>query len=153
MLEDFNLFDPPVTVHAEPLPVLQAIPLHMKQLFQNLMSNAIKFRKKDQELLIHISSRILSPEEALEHNLAPGCTYCELLFSDNGIGFDPSFSEQIFVIFKRLQAKQSSEGTGIGLALCRKIVLNHKGEIYAESNGKDGATFHILLPLQQLATA
>jgi two-component system CheB/CheR fusion protein len=153
VLEDFNLADLPVMIHAEPLPVLEAIPLHMKQLLQNLVSNAIKFRKKNQELVIHISSRILSPEEVLKHNLAPGGTYCELLFRDNGIGFDPSFSEQIFVIFKRLKAKQSSKGTGIGLALCRKIVLNHQGEIYAESNGKDGASFYILLPLQQPAMA
>jgi two-component system CheB/CheR fusion protein len=152
VLEDFNLAETPLTIHAKQLPVIEAIPLHMKQLFLNLVSNAIKFRRKDHELVIELSSGPAPKETIKKYRLPAGHAYCELLFRDNGMGFDPSFAEQIFVIFKRLNSKQNAKGTGIGLALCRKIARNHHGEIFAESNGRDGATFHIVLPLKQPVT-
>ncbi|MEO6037472.1 MAG: ATP-binding protein, partial [Saprospiraceae bacterium] len=73
--------------------------------------------------------------------------YCELVFRDNGIGFDAEYAEQIFTIFKRLHDKQSYTGTGIGLALCRRIAVNHGGEIFAESVENEGAAFHVILPV------
>ena len=76
-------------------------------------------------------------------------SYCEIIFSDNGIGIDEIFMEQIFLIFHRLNASERFEGTGIGLALCKKIVLNHKGEIYVNSKEGIGTEFHVLLPLTQ----
>jgi light-regulated signal transduction histidine kinase (bacteriophytochrome) len=81
--------------------------------------------------------------------LNPGLSYCEIDFKDNGIGFDQKFSDQIFLIFHRLNSREQFLGTGIGLALCKKIVINHHGEINGFSNENEGALFQIILPLTQ----
>ena len=87
------------------------------------------------------------PEEIKKPlNLEKSDEYIEITFSDNGIGFNGEFADQIFVIFQRLNDQKVFPGTGIGLALCRKIVNNHGGEIYAESKPNEGATFHIIVP-------
>ena len=75
--------------------------------------------------------------------------HVEIIVSDNGIGFEQHFAEQIFVIFQRLHAKNQYEGTGIGLALCKKIIDNHQGEIFAISNEGKGSSFHVILPIQR----
>jgi light-regulated signal transduction histidine kinase (bacteriophytochrome) len=80
-------------------------------------------------------------------NLIQNTVYCEISIQDNGIGFDQQYSNQIFLIFHRLHGQKEFSGTGIGLALCKKIVANHSGEIFAESNETEGALFRILLPL------
>lgn len=129
------------------LPVIKAVPLQMTQLFFNLLGNAIKFSRTDVAPVIHISCRMLTAVEAQTHPaLNSGLSYYEIIFSDNGIGIEEEFREQIFLIFQRLNAKDRFEGTGIGLALCRKIVLNHKGEIYVRSKEGIGTAFHVLLP-------
>jgi two-component system, chemotaxis family, CheB/CheR fusion protein len=73
-------------------------------------------------------------------------SYCEIVFTDNGIGINSRFSDQIFLIFQRLNSRHHFEGTGIGLALCKRIVVNHQGEIYVESEERVGSRFHVILP-------
>jgi PAS domain S-box-containing protein len=132
------------------LPVVEAIPLQMHQLFYNLINNALKFSKENQPAVIRITSRHLSQEEVKKHpQLLPELSFCEITLSDNGIGFNPEFSEQIFGLFKRLGTRKTFSGSGIGLALCRKVVNNHNGVIYAEGRLQQGATFHIILPIHQ----
>jgi signal transduction histidine kinase len=123
----------------------------MEQLFHNLISNALKFSKDDTPPEITITVKEIFPAEIKRRvNLAKSDGYIEISFSDNGIGFNNEFAEQIFVIFQRLNDQKVFPGTGIGLALCRKIVNNHGGEIYAESKPNEGATFHIILPKKSL---
>lgn len=138
------------TVHVDRLPIVRGISLQLNQLFTNLMSNALKFAATDRPPLIHVHARTLSEAEIKTHaEIDPGRTYVQLEFADNGIGFSEEYAEQIFVIFQRLNDRQSYPGTGIGLALCKKIVLNHKGEIYAHSTLGQGSTFYIILPITQ----
>lgn len=129
------------------LPVIKAVALQMNQLFYNLLGNAIKFSRPDVPPVIHISSRMLPASEVHMHpTLNSMSSYYEIIFSDNGIGIDEAFIEEIFQIFQRLNARERFEGTGIGLALCKKIVLNHNGEIYVRSKEGIGTAFHVLLP-------
>lgn len=131
-----------------PLPRVQATALQMNQLFYNLIGNALKFSASGRQPVIGISARELSPAEVSGfERLDAGTAYAEIVVRDNGIGFDARFAEQIFVIFQRLHGKDEYEGTGIGLALCRKIVENHNGLIYADSKPDAGAAFHVILPL------
>jgi light-regulated signal transduction histidine kinase (bacteriophytochrome) len=120
-------------IHYIDLPVITAIPLQMTQLFSNLVSNALKYAKANVSPNIVVSSHS-------ERN------HWHIQVTDNGIGFDSKHAEQIFSIFQRLHRKSEYSGTGIGLALCKKIVQNHHGEIYATSESGLGSTFHILLP-------
>lgn len=132
------------------LPVIKAAPLQMNQLFYNLLGNAIKFSRRDVAPVIHISCRKLTAGDVQAHPvLNNASSNWEIIFSDNGIGINEIFMEQIFLIFHRLNASERFEGTGIGLALCKKIVLNHKGEIYVNSKEGIGTEFHVLLPLSQ----
>jgi signal transduction histidine kinase len=119
----------------------------MNQLFYNLLGNALKFSRGNLSPVITIRSSPLTPAEKEERRLNRNWEYTDISISDNGIGFDQKFAEQIFVIFQRLHMKEEFEGTGIGLALCKKIADNHNGLIYAEGAEGEGATFHIILPV------
>ena len=155
MLVDLDLLiiEKNALIKFDRLPVVEAIPLQMHQLFYNLINNALKFSRTDMQPVIEITSRsIEGKEELAAHNLDLSLPYCEIILKDNGIGFSPEFSEQIFGLFKRLGPKSKFSGSGIGLALCRKVVQNHNGLIFAEAHPNDGATFHIILPLRQPAT-
>jgi len=137
-------------VETTKLPAMEVIPLQIEQLFHNLVSNALKFVKQGEPPVINISCRVLPKSDlAIYPQLKKADTYYEIVFKDNGIGFDPEFQDQIFVIFQRLNDRQRFPGTGIGLALCRKIVDNHEGLIYAKSEENEGAEFHIILPAEQ----
>lgn len=126
---------------------VSGIPLHMNQLFQNLLSNALKFSRKDVPPVIEITSRLLENQEIDSHpQLQNGRSYYEIKVKDNGIGFAPTYARKIFVIFQRLHGRGEYEGSGIGLALCQKIVIAHHGVIYAESEEGQGATFTVILP-------
>ncbi len=127
------------------LPVIEADALQMRQLFQNLISNALKFNRAATRPWVSISGRILDSQE----DSLPGVPTCEIVVQDNGIGFDPQFAEQIFVVFQRLHSRSEYEGTGIGLALCRKITDRHGGTIVAKSGEGKGATFIVTLPVRQ----
>ncbi|GAA4755889.1 ATP-binding protein [Flavisolibacter ginsenosidimutans] len=139
-----------VVIRAAELPVVEAIPLQMNQLFGNLLSNAIKFSATDQTPEIRIEAAALSPAEKEQHlSLFPDKDFIKISFNDNGIGFDPVYSEKIFEIFQRLHNRAAYEGTGIGLALCARIVANHHGVIFAKGEKEKGASFYVILPLKQ----
>ncbi len=152
VLRDFDLLieQKQAVIHVQygPLPALNAVPLQMNQLFYNLIGNALKFTRPDLPPAIDISWRPLPPAELNGHpQLDSRLSYVEIVFADNGVGIDPRFVERIFLIFQRLNNKQHFEGTGIGLALCKRIVSNHQGEIYVRPNEGGGSRFHVLLPL------
>jgi light-regulated signal transduction histidine kinase (bacteriophytochrome) len=120
------------------LPIIEADPTQMRQLFQNLIGNALKFHQKDQQPRVKIFQDI--PIEQ-EH-------WCIIIVEDNGIGFDEKYASQIFNPFQRLHSRKNYEGTGIGLAICRKIVDRHGGKITVSSIPGKGSKFKILLPLK-----
>ncbi|MGA0558049.1 PAS domain-containing sensor histidine kinase [Larkinella sp. VNQ87] len=137
-------------IQAETLPTIDGVPLQLGQLFYNLISNSLKFTEK--RPMIRISARILTPGDLAGFaGLKPTQTYVELRFEDNGIGFEPHFAQQIFVIFQRLNTSKRYGGTGIGLALCKKIVDNHQGQILAQSEPGQGAVFLVQLPCSRQA--
>ena len=127
------------------LPHVTGIAILLQQLFYNLINNGLKFSKEGVPPVISISANTFRQHEQSKGGLKPG-NYVHLTFKDNGIGFNPEYNEQMFGIFFRLNSKDLYEGTGLGLALCRKIVMRHKGQINAESKEGQGATFHVLLP-------
>lgn len=127
------------------MPVVDAEPLQMNQLFYNLVSNALKFSKPDIPPVIRIASA-LEQDGSSKQGGAEAQWYHHITVSDNGIGFEKDYAEQIFEIFRRLHSTQTYSGSGIGLAVCKKIVLNHNGKIYADSDGESGTTIHVLLP-------
>jgi PAS domain S-box-containing protein len=159
-LKDFDLLilEKGASVKVENLPVVEAIPAQINQLFYNLVGNALKFAKIGIPPSLSISSRILPSEEAendfnFGFNLNKQLSYSEISFKDNGIGFEQEFAEQIFSIFERLNNQEQYSGTGIGLALCQKIVQYHHGGIRAEGKENGGAIFYVLLPLKQSTNA
>ncbi len=132
------------------LHTLDAIPLQINQLFYNLVSNALKFSEENVSPIISITSRRYSQKEVQEHpSLSPELSYYELIVRDNGIGFGPKYQEQIFTIFQRLNPTSQYLGTGVGLALCKKIAQTHHGDIFARSKEGEGAAFHVILPQKQ----
>lgn len=140
-----------VTINASGLPMIHAIPGQLHQLFQNLVTNAIKFTQSKAPL-INITQKKITKEEAEYWKIDPK-KYVQIDVEDNGIGFDPQYKEKIFGIFQRLTGNEY-EGTGIGLAICKKIVDNHNGFIKAESELGKGTCFSIVLPrlpLQEMA--
>lgn len=130
----------------ENLPSLEADPTQMRQLFQNLISNALKFKKSDLNPLVTVTAKIFDNSPLGR----PGPA-CQITIQDNGIGFDEKYLDRIFTIFQRLHGRHEYEGTGIGLAVCRKIVDRHGGFITAASIPNQGATFIVTLPLKQNA--
>ena len=132
------------------MPVIEAIPIQMSQMFNNLLSNSLKFIPKDKHPFIRVTWKKLNAAELLAEGLAGGNEYVQIDFSDNGIGFSIEHAEQIFNIFQRLHGRSDYEGTGIGLAICQKIAENHHGKIEANSAKGQGATFRILLPRLQI---
>lgn len=136
-------------LQTEELPVIEAIPSQLKQLFDNLLNNSIKFRKTGIPPVITISCRRLSARQKEQHHLDAGNTWFRIDFADNGIGFEPEYNERIFQIFQRLHGKSEFPGSGIGLAICKKITDQHKGLIYATGKPDKGATFTIILPEHQ----
>ncbi|MDX5419959.1 MAG: PAS domain-containing sensor histidine kinase, partial [Hymenobacteraceae bacterium] len=128
-----------------PLPEIEAEPTQMRQLFQNLLSNAIKFRKENESPIINIYAKNLQRQAHL--TATPGDEVTEIYVEDNGIGFDEKYLDRIFNIFQRLEG-QKYEGSGIGLAVCRKIAIRHGGDITAQSQPGIGTRFIITLALK-----
>ncbi|HWJ91538.1 MAG TPA: ATP-binding protein [Flavisolibacter sp.] len=150
VLQDMDLMisQKKAIVKQEELPVIEAIPLQMTQLFYNLLNNSLKFVSEERMPLIQVKCRKIGEGEKLP-SLQKGLDYYEIIFSDNGIGFSEEYSEQIFGLFKRLNDKQFYPGSGIGLALVKKVVDNHHGDIIAKGMENDGAQFYIYLPKRQ----
>jgi len=132
------------------MPTIDADPVQMRQLFQNLLSNALKFHKPGQAPEVTVSARLLPAQEHQIAGAGPGDDICQIVVADNGIGFEEQFVEQVFALFQRLHSRQEYEGTGIGLAVCRKIAHRHGGSIVAKSEKGQGATFIVRLPVKQI---
>jgi PAS domain S-box-containing protein len=138
-------------IHNGTLPVVEAIPLQMTQLFHNLISNALKFTKEGIAPVISITSNELTTEEVDQYpQLNKGIKHYCIVFADNGIGFNQQYVDQIFGMFKRLNDKDIFPGSGIGLALCRKVIIIHNGIIVAKGSEGGGASFSVILPEKQL---
>ena len=137
-----------VVLNADLLPKIKGNTSQIQQLFANIISNSIKFSSA--KPVINITSRILRKNEVLSRykNIHEAHSYVELKFKDNGIGFDQKYAQQVFEIFQRLQNRSAYSGTGIGLAICKKIVENHHGLINVESAPEIGTTFTVLLPTE-----
>ena len=124
-------------IEVGPLPVIDADPLQMRRLLQNLIGNALKYRREDASPMVQLSSH------------RPGARQVTITVRDNGIGFNDQYAEKIFKMFERLHGRMEYEGSGIGLAICRKIVERHGGSISATSAAGQGATFNVTLPITQ----
>ncbi len=122
------------------------IPFQFTQLMVNLITNSLKFSKADLPAHIEIKSEVTSGKELGNDKLAADQLYCHISFKDNGIGFDPEFSDKIFGVFQKLHTRDKYEGTGIGLAIVKKIVENHNGIVSAKGEPMKGAQFNIFLP-------
>jgi light-regulated signal transduction histidine kinase (bacteriophytochrome) len=139
------------SISIEKLPVISAIPQQMTQLFGNLIGNSLKFSRKDVKPKIEITAtEIMIGENNADLKLTPG-SYWKIQVKDNGIGFKKEYSDQIFSIFQRLHNKSEYEGTGIGLAMCKKIALNHNGNISSGESSEEGAVFKYIYQLINLA--
>jgi len=146
---DTNVQEKKAQVNLGSLPSIEANPGLIRPLFSNLLGNALKYCRKDVSPVINIRSEInmLANGNGLKKN-QPN-RFCKIYIEDNGIGFEQEYAEQIFDMFKRLHVSNEFEGTGIGLALCKKIVEKHHGFISARSNVNQGSTFIVSLPMVQ----
>jgi signal transduction histidine kinase len=127
-------------VELDELPTVDADPLQMRQLMQNLIGNALKYHRPEVPPVVKVSST---------HLPDPSRELCQILVEDNGIGFDEVYSDRIFTIFQRLHGRTEYEGTGVGLAVCRKIAERHGGSITARSRPGEGSSFMVTLPVRQ----
>src|SRR5579862_690775 len=134
-------------VEVGPLPVIDAEPLQMRQLLQNLIGNALKFRRPEVTPVVKVAAQIITGPVPEEGAAGVAQKLCQLTVSDNGIGFEEKYLDRIFNVFQRLHTRNEYEGTGMGLAIARKIVLYHHGEITAKSKPGEGATFIATFPL------
>ena len=125
---------------------IKIIPFQFRQLVHNLLSNSLKYSNLKIAPHIIMKSHIAKGIKHINTKLSPEINYCHITISDNGIGFEKEYSDKIFEVFKRLHSREEYAGTGIGLAIVKKIVENHKGFISAESELGKGATFNIYLP-------
>ncbi|WP_337044442.1 sensor histidine kinase [Emticicia sp. 17c] len=131
----------------EQLPIVHGFSFQLKQLFYNLISNSIKFAKPDTAPLIEITSEeMLGKDIYFIEGIREESTFYHLCFQDNGIGFESNYAERIFVIFQRLHSRKDYDGTGIGLAICKRVMGNHNGFIFAEGQLDKGARFHLFFP-------
>ena len=130
------------------LPSMDVVPGQMRQVFQNIISNALKFTRADVAPQISITAEKVG-QCSLQATKSNRGNFVRITIADNGIGFDEQYAQKIFTIFQRLHSRESYEGTGIGLAITKKIIEKHNGLIYAESKNGNGATFIIILPQVQ----
>jgi len=150
LLQDFEdvVSKKRAVVDIGPIPELDVIPTRIRQVFQNLISNALKFAKENVSPVITIRAERIDTKD-IDGCPAPDGPYCRIVVQDNGIGFDEKFLDRIFVIFQRLHNRTNYEGTGIGLAIARKNIEKHHGLISARSREDEGARFILVLPVRQ----
>jgi PAS domain S-box-containing protein len=130
------------------LPTIKLIPFQFQQLLENIISNAIKYNKPGVGPQITITSDMVSGKNYLSQGANSEKLYTKISIADNGIGFEPQYAERIFELFQRLHGKDEYPGTGIGLAICKKIAINHNGFITAEGKEGSGSTFNIFVPIE-----
>jgi signal transduction histidine kinase len=133
-------------VHIEELPTIAADPLQMRQLLQNLIGNALKFQRPNVPPVVRVAARV-APGAGAKNGKSSATALCELTVEDNGVGFDVADAERIFELFHRLHGRDEYEGTGMGLAICKKIAERHGGSITATSIPGQGSRFLVKLPL------
>ena len=156
ILEDvqFNLKeeieDSHTKIIAGKLPVVTGLPFQLKQLFENLIINSIKYKRTDLSPVITINSKFVSKEDFIPGQYKESSFYFKIVYSDNGTGFKQVYAEKIFELFKRVHSK-NNVGTGIGLTICKKIIQNHNGFITAKSELNQGASFEVYLPYEELS--
>lgn len=145
---EFSIEQTRASIYLEPLPTLRGDEMQLGQLFQNLISNALKFTRPGEAPVITIQTRLVSRREVPEKLklISKASRYHCISVKDQGVGFDSQYADRIFVVFERLHSKQEFSGTGIGLAICQRVVENHGGAIVAESQPSQGAVFHVYLP-------
>lgn len=153
LLDDFEMriHEKSAAIRIERLPVVEANRGQMRQMFQNIISNALKFVKDGAVPAIHITAKQLAEKSFAAGEQSDGA-FCFISIKDNGIGFDERYAAHIFALFERLHGKDQYEGTGIGLAITKKIVEKHNGLINAKSSVGNGAEFMIILPQKQKRT-
>jgi light-regulated signal transduction histidine kinase (bacteriophytochrome) len=135
-------------VEVRALPTIEADPLQIRQLLQNLLSNALKFHRHGEAPVVKLGSQLLDQNNQPVENAAIA-EFCQIIVEDNGIGFDEKYLDRIFNVFQRLHSRSEYEGTGMGLAICRKIAQRHYGSITARSTLGQGATFIVTMPVKQ----
>lgn len=135
------------TIKTTELPTIDSIPSQLRQVFQNLIGNALKFSGNTDHPVIEITSELIT-EKSFDSPASPEGKFCRIMVKDNGIGFDEIYLDRIFIIFQSLNDRQKYEGTGIGLAIAKKIIEKHNGLITAKSQEGEGASFIIILPLK-----
>lgn len=142
-----NIEDKKALINLAELPTINGIHFQMQQLFSNLLSNSLKYSKDNTAPIIDIDyTEIVAKTEPILKDKSIK-KYYKINFSDNGIGFEQEYAEKIFLLFNRLHGKTEYQGTGVGLAICKKIVENHKGYIFANSKPDEGTTFSIYIPV------
>ena len=134
-------------IESAALPELNIIPFQIQQLFVNIIGNSIKYRKTNVTPIIKITCKKISAKDEPVIKLASSEKYYKFTISDNGLGFDQQYAENIFILFQRLHNASEYPGTGIGLSICKKIIENHNGYIYANSQAGEGAVFTFFLPV------
>ncbi|MBN1930490.1 MAG: PAS domain S-box protein [Desulfobacterales bacterium] len=135
-------------IEFDELPTITGDATQMRQLLQNLIGNALKFRRKDVTPVVKIQAQIFKSVKKKTSENSSTSNVCQITIADNGIGFDEKYADRIFGVFQRLHARDVYEGTGIGLAICRKIVERHHGDIAAKSIPGKGSTFIVTLPIK-----
>ena len=133
-------------ITSETIPALTVIPFQLQQLFINLIGNSLKYSKKEVSPNIKISYKKVDASDIKKIKNTKFNFYHKITFEDNGIGFDEEYAEKIFVLFSRLHNKNEYSGTGIGLSICKKIVENHQGYIFATGKPNIGSIFEVYLP-------
>ena len=146
---ELAILEKKANIEVDNLPVIDAVPGQMRQIFQNILTNALKFSKEGVAPHVQIrcvtidSAKLEGAKETKDGN------YCRISIKDNGIGFDPQYAAKVFTIFQRLHPREKFEGTGIGLAIAKKIIEKHNGIIGAYSKEGEGAEFVMVLPIRQ----
>ncbi|NKQ35736.1 MAG: hypothetical protein HF973_08995 [Chloroflexi bacterium] len=136
-------------VEVNPLPMIMADPSQMRQLMLNLLGNALKFHRPGSPPRVQISSHYVQDYDEVADGRLVSRQMVQIVVQDNGIGFEEKYQERIFNLYERLHSRREYEGTGMGLAICRKIALRHNGRIQAKSQPGQGATFTVTLPVEQ----
>ncbi|MBD0724582.1 hypothetical protein B6A10_05255 [Flavobacterium sp. L1I52] len=142
-----NIEEKKAEIHVEKLHQVQGVPFQLQQLFINIIGNSLKYSKTEEAPLITISSKKVKASKTPKLNDHSKKEYIKITFKDNGLGFEQKYAEKIFQLFNRLHGKKEFPGTGVGLAICKKIVKNHKGYIFAKGKPDEGAVFEIYLPV------
>ena len=150
ILDDLEIaiLEKKAVINIDPLPEMELVPGQIRQVFQNLISNSLKFVAPDRTPVITIENKRVR-DKSFNSTIDENGPFCIISVKDNGIGFDEQFKNTIFTLFQRLHSKDKFEGSGIGLAITKKIIDKHKGLITAASTSGEGATFFLLLPVNQ----